>query len=97
MPRYIDAVLLKEKLLEAEKSPYFTEYARLVKIINSIQTADVEEVKHATWECTDDSDNVWKCSGKDGCGEEYMFIEGTPEDNKYKRCPNCGARMEEKE
>ena len=64
--------------------------------LKAIPAADGEEVKHATWECTDESDNVWECSGKDGCGEQYMFIVGTPEDNKFKWCPNCGAKMDVK-
>lgn len=28
------------------------------------------------------------------CGEAYSFIEGTPKENNYRYCPNCGARME---
>lgn len=101
MPRYIDA----DKLLESglrfrdginDDGLLYAPFVAVLKSIKEMPTADVEEVKHATWECTDESDNVWECSGKDGCGEQYMFIEGTPEDNKYKRCPNCGARMDGK-
>ena len=32
----------------------------------------------------------WSCSE---CGESYTFIDGTPEDNNYNYCPNCGAEM----
>lgn len=39
----------------------------------------------------DDPDsNTYACSI---CKEPYMLIEGTPEDNKYNFCPNCGAKM----
>lgn len=27
------------------------------------------------------------------CGESFCLIEGTPTDNLYKYCPNCGAKM----
>jgi len=34
--------------------------------------------------------NVYECSH---CGEEFDLIEGTPYDNGYNFCPNCGADM----
>ena len=37
-------------------------------------------------ECED----VWECSI---CGEPYYLETGTPEDNQYNYCPNCGARL----
>ncbi len=27
----------------------------------------------------------------DQCGEEFILIDGTPEDNKYWHCQNCGS------
>ena len=30
------------------------------------------------------------------CGKSFCTIEGTPIDNLYNYCPNCGARMEVK-
>lgn len=35
--------------------------------------------------------DTWECSN---CGEPYLLMGGTPEENKYNYCPNCGARME---
>ncbi len=28
------------------------------------------------------------------CGEAFAFIEGTPKENNYRYCPDCGTRME---
>ena len=33
----------------------------------------------------------YECSN---CKEAFSLLEGTPEENKYNYCPNCGARME---
>ena len=33
----------------------------------------------------------YECSN---CKEAFSLLEGTPEENKYHFCPNCGARME---
>ena len=32
----------------------------------------------------------YECSN---CKEAFSLLEGTPEENKYNYCPNCGARM----
>ena len=38
-----------------------------------------------------DGDVYYDCSE---CGESWTTIEGTPWDNEWNFCPNCGARME---
>ena len=38
-----------------------------------------------------DGDTYYDCSE---CGESFCLIEGTPTDNLYNYCPNCGAKME---
>ena len=43
------------------------------------------------WIETDDYD-AWRCSE---CDEYFCLYEGTPQDNNYYYCPNCGAKMEE--
>lgn len=38
------------------------------------------------------SDTAWQCSA---CGEEWVFLEGTPKENNYKHCCKCGAKINE--
>ena len=38
-----------------------------------------------------DGDTYYDCSE---CGESFCLIDGTPTDNLYNYCPNCGAKME---
>ena len=38
-----------------------------------------------------DGDIYYDCSE---CGESFCLIDGTPTDNMYNYCPNCGARLE---
>ena len=42
------------------------------------------------WETIEgwDGDEVYRCSE---CGEEYVLIDGTPKENGYHFCPNCGS------
>ena len=39
-----------------------------------------------------DNHDTWECSE---CGNAQILLEGTPKDNDYNYCPNCGARMVE--
>lgn len=39
-----------------------------------------------------DGDVAYRCSK---CNELFCIIEGTPQDNEYNFCPNCGADMRE--
>jgi DNA-directed RNA polymerase subunit RPC12/RpoP len=70
------------------------------KIIEEeVDAADVEPVRHGRWiDKSDDEyaycENVYQCSV---CGEEWDFLEGTPNQNSYHYCPNCGAKMEKEE
>lgn len=41
-----------------------------------------------------DGDTYYDCSE---CGESFCLIDGTPTDNLYNYCPNCGAKMTESE
>lgn len=35
---------------------------------------------------------IYRCSN---CHERFVLEEGTPFDNRYFYCPNCGAKMSE--
>ena len=37
-------------------------------------------------------DPIYRCSN---CDEHFILEEGTPTDNGYFYCPNCGAKMDE--
>ena len=45
--------------------------------------------KTGRWIEIDDYD-AWRCSE---CDEYFCLYEGTPQDNEYYYCPNCGAYM----
>ena len=39
-----------------------------------------------------DGDEYYDCSE---CGESFCLIDGTPTDNLYNYCPNCGTKLTE--
>ena len=39
-----------------------------------------------------DGDFAWKCPC---CDELFVLMDGTPQDNEYNYCPNCGQAMAE--
>lgn len=68
-------------------------YAR--SVVETAETADVQEVRHGRWIDLHDEnvlyEQTYKCSA---CGEWFVIEAGTPKENGYKYCPNCGARMD---
>ena len=64
----------------------------VINAIKNIPSADVAEVRHGKWIEQEDGfgDTYYDCSC---CGEPFCLIEGTPTDNMYNFCPNCGADM----
>ena len=59
----------------------------------AIKEETVERVR-AQWECVNESENVWMCTGKNGCGNEIILLEGTPSENDWHYCPYCGSKMD---
>ena len=74
---------------------YGYQYEKWRKYFCGLPSAQPEPVKHAHWipdeRETGEGSNTYKCSA---CGEIQMLIEGTPNENGWKYCPNCGARMD---
>lgn len=61
--------------------------------IDSEPAADVVPVRHGRWEDSIDEwfgTDVYTCSK---CRESYVLVEGTPKENLWHYCPNCGAKM----
>ena len=58
-------------------------------IINHLPSAQPERKKGKWIEQDDGWDGVYyECSE---CGEAFTLIDGTPTDNLYNFCPNCGS------
>lgn len=64
-----------------------------VERLLSIPAADVAPVRHGKWIEKEDpnGDPYYVCSV---CNAEFVCVEGTPDENQYYYCPNCGARMD---
>ena len=62
--------------------------------ISNFPASDVAPVVHGRWEGSTDEwfeTDVYTCSK---CREDYVLVEGTPKENLWHYCPNCGARMD---
>lgn len=65
--------------------------------VDCFQSAsDVAPVVHGHWIEQEDGnlDTYYTCSS---CKEDFDLIAGTPCENLYNYCPNCGAKMDERE
>ena len=95
--RYIDADALYEM---ARTNPNYKDFCRsqadltsLRELLDEYPAADVEPVVRGEWIEFDEDMNAYICSI---CREPYVLIDGTPEQNHYNYCPNCGSHMQEK-
>lgn len=60
-------------------------FEKIVDILPSVQPKQ----KTGRWIYMKDCED-WFCSN---CKDIFMLLEGTPKDNDYNYCPNCGAKM----
>ncbi len=68
--------------------------AKNVQTVMALPAADVAPVRHGMWEDSIDEwfgTDVYTCSK---CRESYVLVEGTPKENLWHYCPNCGAKMD---
>lgn len=95
--RLIDANALKKRAIkvmfrDCPESGEF--YAVGTDDIDIMPTIDPESLRPtAKWENEDDyygDSIIWCCSV---CKDRFVLNDGTPEENNYKYCPSCGARM----
>ena len=88
--KYIRADLLMNKIAE---SAFFSaaEKGKIRAAIEEEPGEDVKPVVHAHWvPCEDEYEDEYKCSA---CGIQFIAIE--PQEEGWKYCPCCGARMDE--
>lgn len=70
------------------------DFKRAIRTIPAGTLIDVAPVVHGRWEDSIDEwfgTDVYTCSN---CRESYVLVEGTPKQNLWHYCPNCGAKMD---
>jgi len=96
MTDYISRETLKKRFCgHCEEYGKCQELCFDMELINNTPAANVVEQKTGNWIEREDMYygwNIWECSN---CHEEFCIEEGSPKDNEYYYCPNCGADMRE--
>lgn len=92
--RLIDADELREYWLYNGLNENIYDTNDVLYSIDDQPTIDPESLRPtAKWENEDDyygDSIIWCCSV---CKDRFILNDGTPEENNYKYCPRCGARM----
>lgn len=93
--RPIDADKVMDALYDSGIELYRSEYEEFQTKLDEIPTIECQESLRPTahWKNEDDfygDSIVWFCSV---CKDRFILNDGTPEENNYKYCPSCGARM----
>lgn len=92
MPRYIDVDMLWDKISRAYQFEDKRDVVGYIKqCLNEAHTADVQEVKRGKWI---EKPTIAYCSN---CHVHWTKSFIISLRKTYKYCPNCGARMEDKE
>lgn len=91
----IDKLMIENAELKAENARLEELYQKSIGVIAATDCAECKDkvIKHAYWEEKQDmnGDTYYHCTN---CKEDFVFVEGTPKDNLYYYCPNCGAKMD---
>lgn len=73
---------------------YAQGWADALDNLKNAPAAAVAPVRHGRWDDSIDEwfgTDVYTCSK---CRESYVLVEGTPKENLWHYCPNCGAKMD---
>lgn len=68
----------------------------VLKLIKKLQKENeelnkkIKEQKECAFREDGTEECLWYCSN---CHDEWLFYEGTPEENNLKYCPHCGAKV----
>ena len=66
-----------------------SDYKRVLKE-NKELNKKIKEQKECAFREDGTEECLWYCSN---CHDEWLFYEGTPEENNLKYCPYCGAKV----
>lgn len=98
MPEYIERKIATNVIGNIDTSHPYDDKDDIVEqaigLIDHIPSADVAPVRHGRWEDSTDEwlgTDVYTCSK---CRESYVLVEGTPKENLWHYCPNCGAKID---
>lgn len=69
---------------------YTAECLRRVLKENEELNKKIKEQKECAFREDGTEECLWYCSN---CHDEWLFYEGTPEENNLKYCPHCGAKV----
>lgn len=71
-----------------ESIEILSDYKRVLK--ENEEKNKIKEQKECTFREYGAEEGLWYCSN---CHDEWLFYEGTPEENNLKYCPHCGAKV----
>lgn len=95
MKKYIDAEGVMRACYDGFIKTGAKAYREIFALLEAVPAEDVQEVRHGRWkEQEADMDTIYECSV---CGEPFVTLEGTPADNLWHYCPNCGTKMDKEE
>lgn len=96
MSRYIDADKVVEQLKEYideyswvdENGLHGLKWCAMMEALDVVEEAAQHE--HGQWIERDPYVNIFECSN---CNYWFVLEDGSPAENNYNYCPNCGAKM----
>lgn len=92
--RYHGAVYTKDVFSDSPQEIPYLQAAKVLREVSDAPASDVAPVVHGRFEDSRDEwfgTDVYTCSK---CRESYVLVEGTPKENLWNYCPNCGAKMD---